>query len=83
MRSGETLSLNIQLFVSYALHNLRNPMCAIIHSRFQLRRLEYVDFPNLYLRLRKCLFLVLLYMMGHVTAMSIQLDPTPPSPNIF
>lgn len=59
-------------------------VCSLTHRwftlKFQSTRRWYLAFPNPYLR--ECLFLALLYVMGHATVMSIQLDPTHPSLNI-
>jgi hypothetical protein len=49
--------------------------------KFSLGRCKYFTFPNPYLRIR--MLHTLLYVMGLVTAVSIQLGPPHPSPNIL
>jgi hypothetical protein len=48
--------------------------------KYSLARCKYFAFPNPYLRIR--MLHALLYILGLVTAMSIQLGPSHPSPNI-
>jgi hypothetical protein len=55
--------------------------CTQLLTNIPLSRNQYLLFPNPYLRIS--MFLALLYVMGLVTAMSIKLGPSHPSPNII
>jgi hypothetical protein len=48
--------------------------------KYSLARCKYFAFPNPYLRIR--MLCILLYVFGIVTALSIQLGASHPSPNI-
>ncbi len=59
-----------------------NSMRDALHSKIlSLARCKYFAFPNPYLRIR--MLCTLLYVLGFVTAMSIQLGPSHPSLNIL
>jgi hypothetical protein len=76
--------LNLGFIIFYELLIVLSKLlnsCTQLLTNILLERNQYLLSPNPYLRIS--MFLALLYVMGHATAVSIQLGPSHPSPNII